>query len=257
MSFRTLTAPRLFDGTSFHTGKALVLAPDGTVEALLPAGEAPDAEVHYGILMPGFVSCHCHLELSHMKGAIPEKPGLIGFVWEVIRNRHFNEASILEAIEKAEQEMMENGIVAVGDICNNTHTAIQKKQNNLAYHNFIEVSGFIDAVAEERFQRALDHYQVFSRHSGRNSIVPHAPYSVAEALWEKIIHFPGNQLLTIHNQETLPENELFLSKQGDFLSFYEKMDEIKDEVPADIKLEIAFDNTTFIKQSVIRISIFL
>jgi cytosine/adenosine deaminase-related metal-dependent hydrolase len=33
--------------------------------------------------------------------------------------------------------------------------------------------------------------------------------------------FPGNQLMTIHNQETKEENDLFISKQGGFLAFYD------------------------------------
>ncbi len=56
-----------------------------------------------------------------------------------------------------------------------------------------------------------------------NSIVPHAPYSVADELWDLIINFPGNHLLTIHNQETAAENELFLNKQGEFLELYAAM----------------------------------
>ena len=38
-----------------------------------------------------------------------------------------------------------------------------------------------------------------------------------------IIHFPGNHLLTIHNQETVGENEWFMNKQGAFTELFEKM----------------------------------
>ena len=61
---------------------------------------------------------------------------------------------ILAAIENAEDEMLQNGIVAVGDICNNTLTIPQKTKGRLRYHNFIEASGFPPAVAEKRFQRS-------------------------------------------------------------------------------------------------------
>ena len=38
--------------------------------------------------------------------------------------------------------MLNAGIVAVGDICNNTLTIPQKIKGKIRYHNFIEASGF-------------------------------------------------------------------------------------------------------------------
>jgi aminodeoxyfutalosine deaminase len=225
MAYRKFSADQLFDGKQMY-GKDQVLITDdkGTVEAIVPAPDAGSEVQHFpGIISPGFVNCHCHLELSHMKGAISEKTGLINFVYDIIRLRHFSENEILDAIRQGDAEMIKNGIVAVGDICNNALTLQQKTASQLHYQNFIEASGFTDIVAEERFERALQIRQAFISNSLQASIVPHAPYSVSESLWKMIVHLHGNDLLTIHNQETIPENELFLERKGDFLSFYEKM----------------------------------
>jgi cytosine/adenosine deaminase-related metal-dependent hydrolase len=113
--------------------------------------------------------------------------------------------------------------VAVGDICNNELTLPQKAKGRIWYHNFIEASGFLPQLAEQRFNRALEIFNAYTKSipAATNSIVPHAPYSVSDELWERIINFPGNQLMTIHNQETEDENNLFLNKQGEFLKFYE------------------------------------
>ena len=119
-------------------------------------------EVFKGLLSPGFINCHCHLELSHMKGLVPKHTGLVDFVLKVVNERHFEEKEILSAIENAENEMLQNGIVAVGDICNNTFTIPQKTRSRLAYHNFIEASGFPPSVAGSRFQRAVDLYNSYS-----------------------------------------------------------------------------------------------
>ena len=41
-----------------------------------------DQIIHYkGVFVPGFVNAHCHLELSHMKGVIPEHTGLIPWAY--------------------------------------------------------------------------------------------------------------------------------------------------------------------------------
>lgn len=223
MQYHKFSADQLFDGYQMRSGReALILAADGTVEGIVPASEAGDDVRHAaGILSPGFINCHCHLELSHMKDSIPQGTGLSTFVTHVIRNRHSAEQQILAAIEKAEEEMLHNGIVAVGDICNNLLTLPQKKKEHLRYHNFMEASGFVPALAAQRFQRAVDLYTAYeSQLPGTSSIAPHAPYSVSDDLWEMILHFPGNRLLTIHNQETAAENELFLRKEGDWLGLY-------------------------------------
>jgi cytosine/adenosine deaminase-related metal-dependent hydrolase len=206
----------------------LVALESGEIEGIVAAEDAGDGvEVLHGILSPGFINCHCHLELSHMKGRIAEETGLVDFVWRVVSERHAAEEEIVYAIEKAEDEMLANGIVAVGDICNNALSIHQKLKGRIWYHNFIEASGFNPAIAEERFNRSVAFFSAYAKLYSipveSNSIVPHAPYSVAEELWQRIIHFPGNHLLTIHNQETPAEDELFQTGGGGFLTLYERM----------------------------------
>src|SRR5476651_600607 len=105
----------------FGPGHVLVTDAEGAVMDIVSASEAgEDIQRVDGILCPGFVNCHCHLELSHMKGLIPKHTGLVEFVFKVVTERHFDEAQVIAGIEKGEYEMLENGIVGVGDICNNT-----------------------------------------------------------------------------------------------------------------------------------------
>ena len=221
----------------------LITTDEGIVQAVVPGREAgDDVEVYSGILSPGFVNCHCHLELSHMKGVIPEGTGLVDFLSTVIRQRTaaFAEASatrgggatsasgeeaIRHAIAAGEQEMLDNGIMAVGDICNTADTVTQKALGRLYYHNFIETMGFVEQGASARFAHSLGIFNAFAEAYQlpieSNSIVPHAPYSVSGALFRLIAGFPGNHLLTIHNQESEAENEWLLSGKGDFLRLYE------------------------------------
>lgn len=222
MAYQKFRADQLFDGYHMWGDQSvLVTNEDGTVREIVSLADAGD-DVRYfpGIISPGFVNCHCHLELSHMKNAIPRETGLVQFVTQVMKERHRPEQEILEAIDKAESEMLLNGIIAVGDICNNRLTIPQKSKTRLHYHNFIEVAGFDPEIAEQRFDKSKELVDVFSINQ-RASMVPHAPYSVSPILFSKIVHYPGNKLLTMHNQETPAENDLFIGKQGDFLDFYE------------------------------------
>jgi cytosine/adenosine deaminase-related metal-dependent hydrolase len=159
---RKIGAEKIFDGHRFLENHVLLISEEGVVDAVVPRETAGDNIEHYeGVLTPGFVNCHCHLELSHMKGKVPEKTGLVDFVFKIVRERSASAEAVREAIAKAEKEMKEGGVVAVGDICNNTLTLEQKRKGNLHYYNFIEASGWLPAVSEVRFERAKGMYEEF------------------------------------------------------------------------------------------------
>lgn len=229
MSYLKYRAEKLFDGYQFRQpGTVLITDEKGVIEAVTSGEEAgEDVQEIQGIISPGFINCHCHLELSHMRKLLPEHTGLVDFVLNVVEQRHFPEDEIMAAIEQAEDEMLANGIVAVGDICNNVLTLTQKSKGRIRYHNFVEASGFNPAIAGMRFERSEAIYRQFAGNTYKrniaSSIVPHAPYSVAPELWDLIIHFPGNQLLSIHNQETEDEDQWFIHKTGGFERLYDTM----------------------------------
>lgn len=227
MSYQKFQPSQLFTGTEIlGPGKVLITDEQGTIEAIVDQNEAGEGvqQVH-GLLSPGFINCHCHLELSHLRSRIPEKTGLVDFVSRIVNERHFPEAEILDAISTAEDEMLANGIVAVGDICNNSLTLAQKAKQRLAYYNFIELTGWLPQAAEARFNRSLEVYQAFQQlqpanNRFRTTLAPHAPYSVSNELWDLMISYFHNQTVTIHNQETGFEDSLFETKQGDFMRMY-------------------------------------
>jgi len=228
LSYQKFKANHIFTGTEIlDQDHVLITDEKGIIQEIIHAKDAgEDIQIFKGLLSPGFINCHCHLELSHMKGLIPERTGLVDFVFNIVTQRHFPEEEILDAIAKAEDEMIHNGIVAVGDICNNTLSIPQKSKQRLAYYNFIEVSGWLPQIAEMRFARSKEIYDAFGRPStvnGRQSLAPHAPYSVSNELWELIAPFFKNKTTTIHNQETDFEDALFIKGSGDFIRMYEMM----------------------------------
>jgi cytosine/adenosine deaminase-related metal-dependent hydrolase len=227
LSYLKFSADQIFTGTELRSDQSVLITDDkGVIIDIVAIENAGDDVKHYqGIISPGFVNAHCHLELSHMKGLIPEHTGLPNFILKIVNERHFPDDEILVAIAKAEDEMIANGIVAVGDICNNTLSIEQKKINRLSYYNFIEVSGWKPAIAHPRYQRSIDIFNEYQTQTPNSttSLTPHAPYSVSNELWEMLLpHFYGNTV-TIHNQETKAEDELFKTGTGEFIGMYESM----------------------------------
>lgn len=230
MLYKKFQATQLFTGTEMlGADRVLITDEQGKIEEIVALPDAgDDIQQFNGVLSPGFINCHCHLELSHMRGLIPEETGLVDFVFKVVNERHLPEEEILDAIRIAEDEMLANGIVAVGDICNNTLTLAQKQKQRLAYYNFIEVTGWLPAVAQTRFERSLEFYNAFIQLQTPNSkpqtsLSPHAPYSVSDPLWNLISPYFDQKTVTIHNQETDFEDALFQKNEGDFTRMYGMM----------------------------------
>ncbi len=205
----------------------LITEDDGKiVDVLNSANELPTLnyklQTFNGILVPGFINTHCHLELSHLRNQIQRHIGLTGFISEFILKRNaFSQQQIDDVIKLADIEMRNNGTVAVGDISNTNHSFKTKSESDIYYHTFIEVFDLIPEKAEEAMARAQALQS--SVVSGESSVVPHAPYSTSEKLLELIKNYSQNKIVSIHNQETKSENELFQSHSGKLFEFFKSL----------------------------------
>ena len=203
----------------------VVIDESGKIEAITPRSEHdPNAvEVYEGVIVPGFVNTHCHLELSHMKAKVDTGTGLIPFISSVVQFRDIPMEEIQQAIERADQEMFEAGIVAVGDISNKLDTASTKEKSAIQYYSFVEMFDFLqDDNAKSTFDGYMEVYAGQSAGNGnRKSVVPHAPYTVSPKLFELINTVNATDAtVSIHNQETPHEDALFVDGSGDFPGFF-------------------------------------
>lgn len=203
----------------------LVVDDKGRINALLAPTDdgysaAKEQARHFeGILTPGFVNAHCHLELSYLKNKIPTHTGLHGFVKDMMAIRKYSaDEEVLSAIEAAEAEMLKNGIVAVGDISNSNFTFAQKAKGNLHYYTFIELFGLDAEKAPEIFAKgeALFNELETLIPKAPSAIAPHATYSLSVPLLRLIAehNYLRDGVISIHNQETEGENELFKTGTG-------------------------------------------
>ena len=193
----------------------LVVNEAGFIQDILPNKDLIDSgnlEFYEGAICPGFINTHCHLELSHMKGQLPKKSGLPSFIASIVENRIASDEIISLAIQEADDLMLKNGIVGVGDISNNHQSFIAKDSSPIAYHTFLEVFGTQEDFADSIFQSAL-HLKSQCKHL--SSITPHANYSVSQALLKKIAESNTGECISIHNQETPSEDEMFLNGTGE------------------------------------------
>lgn len=179
---------------------------------------------HYkGVITPGFVNAHCHLELSHLVGQIPRHTKLIPFLQHVMGQK-LPENSLMEAaMAAADKQMQESGIVAVGDISNTIRSKDVKLTSKIHYHTFVEILGFDPEQVTSALARGKALKNEFQPLLA--SIVPHAPYSVSQDLFLAIqaLSEESSNLFSIHNQESKEENNLYQDKESGFVGFYSAM----------------------------------
>ena len=193
-------------------------------------------EIFEGVLCPGFVNVHCHLELSYLRGNIlPQlkEKGLVNFIStirkkrktnHIIKNSRFFREQIQEPITYADFIMQKNGIVAVGDISNTDYSFSVKKKSKILYHTFVELFSLNTAESEIVFNKGLN---LLKNCPKPNSITPHANYSVSKRLFSLLKRKNKGKVICIHNQETDSEDELFEKGSGDLYEFLNKFGDLK------------------------------
>jgi cytosine/adenosine deaminase-related metal-dependent hydrolase len=176
-----------------------------------------------GVIVPGFVNSHCHLELSHLHKKIAKHQGLIPFIRTVIGQKKIDEELRIEKMREADKIMSENGIVAVGDISNTDISRSIKEQSNIFYHTYVELICFEPQKTQDVLRAGLNLRDKFKLMS--SSIVPHSPYSVCKDLFREIGNLSryDKNILSMHNQESEEENKLYRYKSGAFIDFYDQL----------------------------------
>lgn len=185
--------------------------------------ESSSVEFFNGIIIPGFVNCHAHLELSFMRGLIPEGAGLVNFLNGIGTYRAGDPEVILSSALTADRDLFREGINLCADICNTSVTFDLKKESRIRYINLLEVFGIESGKAEKRIGEISALSSAAGKAGLANYIVPHTAYSVSLPLFrllkEKMSH---NRVSSIHFMESEDELSFFSDQQNPLLKSYKE-----------------------------------
>ncbi len=200
---------------------------DGTIINVDQTGgdlkELASTEFYNGIIIPGFVNCHCHLELSHLRGSTSKSKGLGTFIQEIRTKRAENQNTVISAALSGDRMMYNEGIVLCADICNTPDTFSIKKRSKIRYINLLEVFGIDPDKAAKRFGEILKVAEVAGEMDLPFSIVPHSAYSMSITLLNLLKNESSDNYVTsVHFMET-DEEQMFLHDHSGPLSLsYER-----------------------------------
>jgi len=193
--------------------------------------ESEPAEFYNGIIIPGFVNCHCHLELSHLKGNIAKRTGLGGFLAELQQIRKSSPETIISAASEADSAMYDEGIVLCADICNNSLTFSIKKNSKISYLNLLEVFATDPGQAETRINEVVKLSEESERQGLPFSIVPHTVYAVSLPLFRLIKERTAdNRVTSIHFMETEGEEAFVKEHSGPLMETFRKAGLVADKL---------------------------
>ncbi len=201
----------------------LTLDDDGTiVEIGRLSDETESTEFYNGILVPGFVNSHCHLELSHLKDIFERGTGMSGFIKEVVKLRNgMDENSRKQAMKMEMQMLYESGVSAMADISNNSESFAVKAESPIYTRTFLEFFGTEPSQVDEILTRAEELTKRANEFGLDASPTPHSSYSMSPQLL-KVISRAGLDTgwLSYHNQESWEEEELIQTGTGPLANQY-------------------------------------
>jgi cytosine/adenosine deaminase-related metal-dependent hydrolase len=209
---------------------------DGRVVAV--GSGRPDDAVDLGrcAVLPALVNAHTHLELSWLRGRIPRAARFTDWVRPLLaaRGQPSDPAEIEAAALRAIEEARASGTAVFGDVSNTLSTVPILRGGLVAAHVFHELLGFNVADASARVVEARARIAALGpgrRDDVHVSLAPHAPYSVAPALFDAIRRDVTSRAdrTTVHLAESREEVELLADGHGPWRELLELLRVWSDE----------------------------
>jgi len=203
------------DGAWYRGGGVLVVG--GRIQRLLasPSACARTGErlvdLGDGVLLPGFVDAHAHLDLSGFAGRVPGGNAFPDWIKKLLAVRAtLDETALARAAREGADALLASGTTSVGDIDASGRLARVAGRLVLRVRRFREA---LDAGDSSRTEAALSELdaRASSPRAWSEGLAPHAPYTVSDTLWSALARRARARRLpvAIHWAET-PEERAWL-----------------------------------------------
>jgi len=203
-----------------------VAVQDGRVTWVGGPGDAdvPEGEVHdlgHGVLLPGLVNAHCHLELSHLKGRLDRSGGFAHWVEDLVATRgRDGPGTVRAATARGILEIEGTGTVAVGDVSNELAHLDLLARSSLTAVVFHELLGWNPARASAIVEEANARRKGPQGGGVEVRLAAHAPHSVSPELFAELVKHGGPA--AIHLAESAEESRFLLRGDGAWMRFLER-----------------------------------
>ena len=197
-------------------GYVLLNSENEVVEVGELTEECEDTEFYSGILCPGFVNAHCHVELSHLVGMFEQATGMSGFINQINAMReNVGKEGRIKALEAQMDKMYREGVSAMADISNCSESFECKSKSPMYTRTFLELFGSEPKDAQDVLESGKSLAQVAKEYGIDAAITPHSCYTMSPQLLAMAAQEGlRSGFLSYHSQESHEEEELIRTGTG-------------------------------------------
>lgn len=199
----------------------------GPARDVLPRSSGASVERIRGVVLPGLVNAHTHLELSALRGQVPGGAGFVSWVEHLIGARlEVHPEADSGAIERAADELALFGTVAVGEVTNSLAAVHALARRGFVGCIFHEVFG-VDRPSVER--RIGELARLVEEHVGEwptselsYAPTPHTLYTTHESAVRRLVHEARSRgaRVSIHLAEHANERRFLETGDGPVAAWY-------------------------------------
>lgn len=217
-----MSGPPILDGAVLLEGNTIAAV--GTRADLLAL--APDARLreHRGILTPGLVNAHAHLQYSDFHDlALTGKPFPEWIAMVAARRSTFDDAQWQSSARRGIHEAITHGTTAVADIVTDPAVLPVLTRSGLAGTAYLEAL-FLDAPAWDERRSAYEALLVQPGGPSAVGVSPHTMYTLGTGVFVDLLAIARSRGMRTHTHlaESTAESEYVLTGTGQFQTFAER-----------------------------------
>lgn len=233
-----LTADHIITIARKPIERGAVLINDGVIEAVGPrsvilerSGNDEIIELGRAAILPGFVNCHSHLEITALRGSLDAVENdfrswllRLNSLRAELSENEIKASALAGAVEAAR-----SGVTCMGDIGRFGRAGFEALKHIGLRGILYQETEFSpdDRTADDDMAALTAKFDSLRRDETdlvRAGLSPHSPYTVSRKLFEKLAGFTAaeNIKISIHAAESKAEDELLRDAQGFFTGVYEK-----------------------------------
>lgn len=200
-----ISSPPIKDGAVL-VADGRIMEIGGRVELRKRHPRVTSLELGRGILLPGFVNAHAHLELGWIRQRLGNFNGFMEWLEQIIKAKKLDATreEIEESTKKAMESLISSGVTTIGEV--SSYGGIDKP--------ILKTSGIRAVLFVELFDRHGDFWK--NQRFEKDLLLeerpfPHAPYSCSTDFLKKVVKFQSKTKipLGIHLAES-PDEVRFL-----------------------------------------------